>query len=348
MKNTCLLLCALQIGLLSTAAIHAKELGELSLLYIGKERTSHYVDFLKANVAHVETRDRGEFDLAAADSFDVVLLDWPQSGKISEKAKVMSPLGERSAWHTPTVLLGSAGLNLAVSWKLQGGSGCTCLDPLAYDIRKHEIFERPFMIDRNKMISIPTPRYFRGEIDAQEIKVLALVDEVDKNRYPGWCTYSRDFARHPDVEFFCGGVNSKTPKAAGLWRQGNLLHFGFDLSPTEMSESGRQILLNAIVYISRFTQDRPIAITPSVFAGPVARPRSTLARWLRDPDYPTDFAKELVAPEIWERLSALSDREKMAQWADENAQFLHPNSDLKLTFDEDLLVLGIPQCHCRV
>jgi hypothetical protein len=30
---------------------------------------------------------------------------------------------DRAAWGKPTVLLGSAGLNLAVIWKVRGGSG---------------------------------------------------------------------------------------------------------------------------------------------------------------------------------------------------------------------------------
>jgi hypothetical protein len=73
------------------------------------------------------------------------------------------------------VLLGSAGLNLAVAWKLKGGSGCTCMDPLAYDLHEHRIFETPFKIDRARMISIPTPADFKGEIKAPEIVVLPLV-----------------------------------------------------------------------------------------------------------------------------------------------------------------------------
>jgi hypothetical protein len=44
------------------------------------------------------------------------------------------------------------------------------------------------------------------------------------------------------VEGICGGVNSKTATAAAVWRQGHLLHFGFDLSPDEMSEAGRALL----------------------------------------------------------------------------------------------------------
>ena len=72
-----------------------------------------------------------------------------------------------------------------------------------------------------------------------------------------------------------------------------------------MNESGKQLLLNSIAYISRFTEDRPIAVTPSVFAGPVARSRATLGRWLRIPSYPTDFGKDVVAPEVWKQVSRL-------------------------------------------
>jgi len=76
---------------------------------------------------------------------------------------------------------------------------------------------------------------------------------------------------------FCGG-EKKAATAAAVWRQGNLLHFGFEQSPDELNAIGRRLLLNSIAYISRFTEDKPIAITPSVFAGPAALPR-TYARF---------------------------------------------------------------------
>jgi hypothetical protein len=90
----------------------------------------------------------------------------------------------------------------------------------------------------------------------------------------GWCTYPDGFEENPDIEVFCGGENEKMASAAACWRQGHLLHFGFEQSPAEMNEAGQRLLLNAIAYISRFTEDRPIAVTPSVFAGPVAVPRA--------------------------------------------------------------------------
>jgi len=279
--------------------------------------------------------------VADAQAFDVVLLDWPQGEETREMRKLTSPLGQRDGWNKPTVLLGSAGLNLAVAWKMKGGIGCTCMDPLAYGLREHEIFERPFKIDRSKMISIPTPEDFRAEIKEPEVQVLPLVNDHKQRWTPGWCTYATEFPNNPDVEFFSGGVNHKTPTAAGLWRQGNFLHFGFEQSPAEMNEQGRLLLLNSIAYISRFSEDRPIAITPSPFAGTDIRPRATPAKWLRNPEYKIDWVKGIIAPELWAKLSSMT-REKMTEWFDQNQQFLHPDAEYKLEIDEDLVALGVP------
>jgi hypothetical protein len=146
---------------------------------------------------------------------------------------------------------------------------------------------------------------------------------------------------YPDVEFLCGAVNHQTPTSAGIWRQGNLLHFGFEQSPAQMNDPGKLLLLNVIAYISHFTEDRPIAITPSPFAGPVARGRSVLARWLRNPEYRMESCKGMLAAETWKTLSQRPDRESMAQWADQNARFLHPDHDQLLTIDDDLVASGV-------
>jgi hypothetical protein len=332
---------ALLFGLIAPVSAYAEELRELKVLYVGSERASAYVGFLSGKVAQVEAKSRQAFKLRDAAAFDVILLDWPQGEETREMRKLKSPLGGRDEWEKPTVLLGSAGLNLAVAWKLKGGSGCTCMNPMAYDLREHRIFDTPFKIDRGKLISIPTPAEFKSEITQPEIVVLPLVADRGRPWSAGWCTHARDFDVYPDVEFLCGGVNHQTPTSAGLWRQGNLLHFGFEQSPDEMNDSGKRLLLNAIEYISHFTEDRPIAITPSPFAGAVARGRSVLARWLRNPEYSIDSCKNMLAPETWKTLSKRPDRETMAKWADENAQFLHPNHDQLLEIDDDLAASGV-------
>lgn len=99
-------------------------LGTLKVIYVGEEPTSvravEFTEFLQKRVGRLEVVSRRTFQPTQARDADVVLLDWPQSGLQEFKH---SPLGDRSTWAKPTVLLGSAGLNLAVNWQIRGGSG---------------------------------------------------------------------------------------------------------------------------------------------------------------------------------------------------------------------------------
>ena len=91
------------------------------------------------------------------------------------------------------------------------------MSPLAYDLRQHEIFEKPFAIARTKSVQIPTPPDFQQEIKAAKIEVLPLVADYKKEgRYPGWCSYSYDFDKNPDAGDTCatrntGSIGSRKP-----------------------------------------------------------------------------------------------------------------------------------------
>jgi len=323
--------------------VSARDLQSLRVLYVGdagSEREQAVSGFLKQYVKGIDTASRDAFQPASANDYDVVVLDWPQGPWDQGQdwgAHLISPLGPREKWTKPTVLLGSAGLNLAVAWQARGGSGCTCLKPLAYGLRDHEIFDKPFKVDRTKTISIATPESFQGEIKDPNIDVLPLVDDTTQNWRPGWCTYAFDFPANPDIEYFCGGVNMKTSTAAGLWRQGNLLHFGFEQSPLEMNQNGRNLLLNSIAYISRFNQDRPIAQTPSPFAGRVASSRDRVVS--RFAEYKMDWLKRWIpegfAPDLAQRLDAM-DQPGLVAWAKENSKYLRPDENNQLCVDDDL------------
>jgi hypothetical protein len=107
-------------------ALRAADLDKLKVLYIGEPgtaRAQHFTGFVGKNVGQIEMASRKDFKPADAEGFDVVLLDWPQSNSAREERNGRSPLGERAEWSKPTVLLGSAGLNLAVAWNVRGGSG---------------------------------------------------------------------------------------------------------------------------------------------------------------------------------------------------------------------------------
>ena len=203
------------------------------------------------------------------------------------------------------------------------------MDPLAYGFRDHEIFGHPNKIQLDAKIRLPTPAAFTEELTEKEIEVLPLVDDYKKTWRAGWCTYSNYFDKNPDVEFFCGGVNHKTPTAAGLWRQGNFLHFGFEQSPQEMNRHGKELLLNSIAYISRFSQDRPIATTPSVFGGEVAKPRRTPGAWLKYEDRAA-WVLDIFQPDARAHLQSLKTTTAKKEWCDENSKYFAPGQDCLL------------------
>jgi hypothetical protein len=104
----------------------AVELRDLKVLYLGNATSARAADFkafLSTNVARVDVAWRATFDPVLASQFDVVLLDWPQSESKGQFPPKKSPLGERNAWTKPMVLLGSAGLHLAIVWDVKGGFG---------------------------------------------------------------------------------------------------------------------------------------------------------------------------------------------------------------------------------
>jgi hypothetical protein len=105
----------------------AADLRNLNVLYVGEPASSlrarQVTGFLQKNLGRVEGVPRKGFKQEQAEAFHVVVLDWPQSGNSDAERQQGSPLGARSAWAKPTVLLGSAGLNMAIVWKARGGSG---------------------------------------------------------------------------------------------------------------------------------------------------------------------------------------------------------------------------------
>jgi hypothetical protein len=200
----------------------------------------------------------------------------------------------------------------------------------------------PFPVDTNKTAQLPTPEGFRTALTTTTVTLLPLVDDHKKEWRDGWCTYSDHFEKNPDIEFISGGANDKAITAAAIWRQGNLLHFGFEQSPAELNETGRRLLLNSIAYISRFTEDRPIAVTPSVFSGPAGLPRSYLDRRVNG----TNDIQQIdwmVSPDLARKIVGLPADERR-KWYESHRSFLHPGKtpEKRLEIDEDALALNAP------
>jgi len=316
------------------------------VLYIG-HRTA-FESFLSRHFAQVKSVSRVSFEPAQARDFDVVVLDWPQSHERRPAWLAGSPLGQRLQWHKPTLLLGSAGLNLAVAWKVKGGSGCTCLAPVAYDLRDHPIFRSPIAINIRATTNISTPRTFAPELSASTVDVLPLVDNIKRfetviNDYErGWSTHYYEFADMPDVECFSGGINEQTPRSAAFWRQGNLLHFGFEQSPAELNETGRAMLVNGIAYISRFAEDQPIDVSPSVFGDEkIGTSRRRAGLYLTNTEYRVEWATNQFSATTLASFN-WRDRAIGRAWFETNQQWLHPGPGNFLEVDSEAKALGVP------
>jgi hypothetical protein len=208
-------------------------------------------------------------------------------------------------------------------------------------LRDHPIFSAPIAVDRNRMIDRPWPAEWSDPHDQDKIRVLPLSRREYKGEQPGWCTYTRDMAEAPEIEVFCGGINAKTATAAALWRQGNLMHYGFDLSPDEMTDAGKAMLVDAIAYISRFTEDRPIMETPSPFAGDDFITRAAIERIIarNDPGWwdslSSNFDRRTLA------VASVSDLASFAKWYPTVRDYLGPDAIARMRIDEDALAVKI-------
>ena len=346
MKKNSLLL-VLFLSVISTGELLAADaVLPLRVFYIGN-RAAEFELLLKAHFAKVESVSipRDFIKAEQVKDFDVVLLDWPQSHAMRGAWLDGSPLGKREEWNKPTVLLGSAGLNLAVCWKLHGGSGCTCLAPVAYDLRRHEIFNSPMTVDINATTDIPMPEQFAKELKTNSIiAVLPLVNNIRNyhtviHDYPaGWSSHYYEFADMPDVEVFSGGINEQTPRSAAFWRQGNLLHFGFEQSPQQMNAAGQSMLVNAVAYISRFTEDRPIDVTLSVFG-----PDKYAVSRKRAKGYFASYARGLTNVFTAAALASFDWRNptNALAWFETERPWIHPNEKNFLEVDAEAKSLGV-------
>jgi len=193
------------------------------------------------------------------------------------------------------------------------------------------------VVARNRMISRPWPADWSDPHDRDVIRVLPLCRAEYKQDQPGWCTYTRDMAEAPEIEVFCGGINAKTATAAALWRQGNLLHYGFDLSPDEMNEAGRAILVDAIAYISRFTEDRPIMDTPSPFAGHDFMTRVRIESYMgRTDPFWWDYLRSSFDPRTLAD-AGVKDLASFKKWYPTARDYLCPDPIARLRIDDDAL-----------
>jgi len=198
-------------------------------------------------------------------------------------------------------------------------------------------------LDASKLVRRPTPDAWRKEFKESEVSVLSLVKDPSGKYQSGWISYRTQLIDSPEVEIISGGLSERSSDGAALWRQGHLLHFAFDIAPSEMNDTGRALLLNSIAYISQFTEDRPIARTRAGWGEKDDAPKSK--RWIEDlfasripEDKDLDFYLSPGTKAVVKKMDRLS----YPKWYKENAPFLTCDKDGRLIVDADAREFGMP------
>jgi DsbC/DsbD-like thiol-disulfide interchange protein len=187
---------------------------------------------------------------------------------------------------------------------------------------------------------MPVPDAWAGEISGKTVEVLPLVKDPAAHHPPGWCSYVYRHAESPELEVFCGGINEKTVQAAAVWRQGNLLHFGFEPSPAELNDAGRALLINCVAYIARFAEDRPITEVTSPFVGPAPPDRAAVLRALARSD-DLAYLKYIASDATYKDLETRTPDERQA-WYRQFEGYLHGDANGKLAIDQEAAAFGVP------
>jgi hypothetical protein len=194
------------------------------------------------------------------------------------------------------------------------------------------------VVDFSNRKQIDVPDAWKSYLEGPRIDILPLVD--DSRRYPdGWCTYTYEHTQAPELEIICGGTNAKTPQASAIWRQGNLLHFGFEQSPADLNRNGQAMLVNSICYVTRFRDSRPI-----IRRSPLARilDRDAVDRLIKNNDrelepYLDWFFSEKLRDELVGKT-----RDELREWFHTYRDYLTTDKRGKFLIDEGAMKLGAP------
>lgn len=194
---------------------------------------------------------------------------------------------------------------------------------------------------------------------------------------PGLASDLYGFDDSPDAEVIARGISGKGPETVSIGRQGNYLMWGYSAQPSEMTEEGRSVFVNAVVYMKQFDGRKPLvrrekssrlwalrtAAFPRMLSDEYARAESQRLRdafrehpdWLpveykgKQEEYLAEHIESLrkayrdvldrsFPPELRERFG--EDAEKYIQYYSENLEYLYP-ADSSFSVDEDVKSLEI-------
>lgn len=241
-----------------------------------KERTADFTKFLKQRFKTVKAVDGSAYSADMSKDFDVTVFDGkpkalrPEiretdaNGRMVryEKAVLLPYDFDRAA-----VCIAEASENVGRSIGTKNDWFCLCLDNYALGWDKdHAIFKGPFKVEI-KSEMLPTPEHalqycplygYTLPAETEMWKMHEAATEENGIRI-GMVSRPWGYTDSPETEVISGGKCAKSIDAVAIGRHGNFFHWGFAAKPSDLTESAKAALANAIVYMKDFNGKHVIA-----------------------------------------------------------------------------------------
>lgn len=239
-----------------------------------KSRMASWEKFLKEYFKVVEVVHGDNYTQDMSDRYDVTVFDGrPKQLTPRYHSRVTRDYnGATYLTHDfdrPALMVGHMSDNLTRSLGTKNDWYCLCLMSHAHTWRaEHPIFKGPYKV-KITTEERPTPegiKSFPHHFEDNKVPETMTMWRVQKYDFTGdsdvrigMVSRPGGYEDSPEAEWISGGECAKSPDAMALGRHGNFFHWGFAASPDYLTDEAKPLLANAIVYISQFAGQTPIA-----------------------------------------------------------------------------------------
>ncbi|MCD8185696.1 MAG: hypothetical protein LUD68_04340, partial [Rikenellaceae bacterium] len=288
-----LALAGLSFTAAATAQDHSKS--SLRILYVGgtpdfdtygtaapdsvrmeegvRKRMASFESFLNDYFTETTVIHAREYHQRLSYEYDVTILDGRPEPIVpgvtdQEKGIYLPPGYFTEDFDRPVLTIGEIGDRTGRRIGIKNDWYCLCLDAEAHHWRQeHPIFNGPFAVSMTVRMK-PTPQeafhypYYHDGPIPEEIPMWTVQTTgyaTEKGFRIGMVSRSWGYEDSPEAEYISSGVCQKTLDAVAIGRHGNFFHWGFSASPAYLTDEAKPVLANAIVYISEFAGQTPIA-----------------------------------------------------------------------------------------
>lgn len=227
-----------------------------------KNRMNSFDKFLRSRFKKVKTIRVEQYSADMSAGYDVTVFDCPPNPH-NRTGNGMVDTILTDDFSAATLCIGTASNNMTRIVGCRNDWFCKCLNHYAFNWNKnHPIFNGPFEVNITTEMR-PLPHHAAEELkkhgkecpelmEMWQVSDTARFDSDGHMKMPGMICRGSGYDDSPDSEYISGGESAKTYESVAIGRHGNYFHWGFCANPEDLTEQGRNVLANAIVYISKF------------------------------------------------------------------------------------------------